>query len=156
LSFSLFIIAMCCCYASFAQASIHTTGGDAVGSGGSVAYSVGQMLYTSETNLHGSVHQGVQHAFEIFTLGAHEVSKDVSLIIFPNPTSDQLVILAKEVDITLFSYQLIDAQGRLVLEGPLLTSATSIGTGLLQPATYFLHVFNQNQSQVQLFKVVKH
>jgi hypothetical protein len=55
-----------------AQESANVSGGDATGSGGTVAYSVGQVVYTTNTGSTGSVAQGVQHAFEIFTVGIKE------------------------------------------------------------------------------------
>lgn len=42
-----------------AQESVNTTGGNASGSGGSASYSVGQVVYTSNTETSGSVAQGV-------------------------------------------------------------------------------------------------
>jgi len=52
-----------------AQESTNASGGDAIGSGGSVGYSIGQLLYTTSTGSNGRVAQGVQHAYEIFTIG---------------------------------------------------------------------------------------
>ena len=43
-----------------AQQATTATGGDATGSGGSAAYSVGQIVYTTHTGTTGSVAQGVQ------------------------------------------------------------------------------------------------
>ena len=48
-----------------AQESVNAYGGDAKGSGGTVAYSVGQIVYTTHTGATGSVAQGVQQAYEI-------------------------------------------------------------------------------------------
>ena len=41
---------------------LSASGGDATGSGGSVAYSVGQIVYTTPTGTTGSVAQGVEQA----------------------------------------------------------------------------------------------
>jgi hypothetical protein len=51
-----------------AQESTNASGADVIGSGGSVAYSIGQVVYTTNTGSTGSVAQGVLHAFEIFTV----------------------------------------------------------------------------------------
>ena len=58
-------------WGSFAQAqeSVNSTGGNATGSGGTVAYSVGQVVYTANTGSSGNVEQGVQHAYEILVVG---------------------------------------------------------------------------------------
>ena len=43
-----------------AQQATTATGGNASGSGGTVAYSVGQIVYTTNTGSTGSVAQGMQ------------------------------------------------------------------------------------------------
>ena len=45
----------------YAQETVPATGGDATGSGGSASYSVGQMVYTTNTGS-GTVTQGVNKA----------------------------------------------------------------------------------------------
>ena len=45
-----------------AQQAITATGGNASGSGGTIAYSVGQIVYTTYTGATGSVAQGVRRA----------------------------------------------------------------------------------------------
>jgi hypothetical protein len=47
-----------------AQQATTAAGGNATGSGGSVAYSVGQIVYTTHTGTTGSVAQGVQQTYE--------------------------------------------------------------------------------------------
>ena len=51
----------------YSQETIPTSGGEATGSGGSSSYSVGQMVYTTNTS-GGTVTQGVQQSIELFTL----------------------------------------------------------------------------------------
>lgn len=48
-----------------AQTSVNATDGDVSGSGGSVSYSVGQVVYTTHTGTSGSVAEGVQQPYEI-------------------------------------------------------------------------------------------
>ncbi len=50
---------------SFAQESTNTAGGDILGSGGSVAYSIGQVVYTTHSEATGTKAQGVQHRHEL-------------------------------------------------------------------------------------------
>ena len=49
----------------YAQQATTASGGDASGSGGSVAHSVGQTVYTTNTGSNGSVAQGVEQPYEI-------------------------------------------------------------------------------------------
>jgi hypothetical protein len=48
-----------------AQEAIPAGGGNASGSGGSASYSVGQVVYTTNTGTNGSAAQGVQQPYEI-------------------------------------------------------------------------------------------
>ena len=48
-----------------AQEAVATAGGDASGTNGNVSYTVGQVVYTTNTGTTGSVAQGVQQPFEI-------------------------------------------------------------------------------------------
>jgi len=48
-----------------AQESVNAAGGNASGSGGTVSYTVGQVVYTTKTGTNGSVAEGVQQAYEI-------------------------------------------------------------------------------------------
>ena len=73
-----------------AQESANASGGVATGSGGTVAYSIGQVAYTTNTGSNGSVAQGVQHAYEIFTVGIKETELNISLTAF-SPTRLQKI-----------------------------------------------------------------
>ena len=61
-----------------AQETIPAIGGNASGSGGSVSYSVGQAVYTTNTGTNGSVPQGVQQPFEISVETGNETSIVIS------------------------------------------------------------------------------
>src|SRR5690554_7065721 len=100
--------------AGFAQAqeSTNASGGDATGTGGTASYSVGQVVYTTNTGSTGSVAQGVQHAFEIYTLGVEDI-EDILLTAYPNPTTDYLTLELNAVTYSDVTYQLFDIHGRL-------------------------------------------
>ena len=76
----------------YAQQSIPASGADASGSGGSSSYSVGQLVYTTNTGS-GSVSQGVQQVFEFQTLSNPELTTvKLSAVTYPNPTSDYVIL----------------------------------------------------------------
>ncbi len=74
-----------------AQTSVNATGTNASGSGGTVSYSVGQVVYTTNTGASGSVAQGVQQPFEISIVTGIEEAKGINLSVsaYPNPTTEQ-------------------------------------------------------------------
>jgi len=73
-----------------AQESVNATGGDASGSGGSTSYSVGQVVYTTNTGANGTVEQGVQRPIEISVKGIN-----LTVLAYPNPTTDYLTNCTK-------------------------------------------------------------
>ena len=138
-----------------AQESTNATGGDATGSGGTAAYSVGQVVYTTNTDALGTVSQGVQQAYEIFTVGIKETELNISLSVFPNPTADNLTLQISNYNNEKLSYQLFDMQGKLVNNGQVTAEQTQINTASLPPATYFTNVVNQENKKPQSFKIIK-
>lgn len=140
---------------SQAQESVNATGGDATGSGGTAAYSVGQVVYTTNIDASGTVSQGVQQAYEIFTVGIKETQLNISLLVFPNPTADNLTLQISDYNNEKLSYHLFDMQGKLLNNGQVTAQQTQINTASLPPATYFIHVVNQQNKKVQSFKIIK-
>lgn len=134
---------------------LSASGGDATGSGGSVAYSIGQVVYTANNGPTGTVSQGVQQAYEIFLIGINETELNNSLSVFPNPIVDNLTLQISDYNNEKLSYQLFDLQGKLLSKGQIIAQQTQIKTASLPPATYFIEVLNQENKQVQSFKIIK-
>jgi len=139
-----------------AQESVNATGGNASGSGGSVSYSVGQVVYTTNTGTTGSVAQGVQQPYEISVVTAIEEAKGINLSVtaYPNPTTDYLTLRIDEFEISNLSFQLYDMNGKLLQNEKITGNQTSIVMSNLVPSTYFVKVINGNQS-IKEFKIIK-
>ena len=139
-----------------AQTSVNATGGNASGSGGSVGYSVGQVVYTTNTGPNGSVAQGVQQPYEISVVTGIDEAKGINLSVsaYPNPTTDYLTLSISEFDVSNLSYQLYDMQGKLIQNEKITGTQTSIGMSNLVPATYFVKVIQGNK-EVKTFKIIK-
>lgn len=77
-----------------AQEAIPAAGGNSSGSGGSTSYTVGQIVYTTNTGINGSVSQGSQQPFEISVITGIERFNGISLnyMAYPNPTIDFLTL----------------------------------------------------------------
>ena len=135
-----------------AQQATTASGGDASGSGGTVAFSVGQVVYTANTNASGTVSQGVQQAFEIFTLSIKETELNISLKAFPNPTLNNLTLQISDYKNEKLSYQLYDIQGRLLNNGQIVAQQTNIEMTSLPTAIYFINVVNQENKKFNHLK----
>ena len=139
-----------------AQTSVNATGGNATGSGGSVSYSVGQVVYQTHTGTTGSLAEGVQQPYEISVVTGLEdpIGINLSFTAYPNPTSDYLTLSIDEFEISNLSYQLYDMQGKLLKSEKIKGNQTSIAMSNLLPAIYFVKVIQGNK-EVKTFKIVK-
>jgi hypothetical protein len=139
-----------------AQESINATGGDATGIVGSANYSVGQIVYTTNTGTNGSVAQGVQQPFEISVVIGIEEANGMTLqcSTYPNPTTAFLMLNVENYDNINLSYQLFDTQGKLLQTQKITDSQTRIVMSDFVPATYFVKVMGGNK-EVKTFKIIK-
>ena len=142
----------------YAQQATTASGGDASGSGGSVAYSVGQIVYTTNTNSSGSVAQGVQQSYEISaTTGLSETGINLNLSAFPNPTTNYLILeigASTSPSNQIMSYELYDISGKLLENNAIVANSTTIKMEQLATATYFLKI-TENNKEVKTFKIIK-
>ncbi len=137
----------------YAQESSVSTGGVATGTGGTSSYSAGQIFFTNNTGTAGSVAQGVQQAYEIsIVLGENELTINLGLNVYPNPTTNFLTLKVKNT--TNISYQLFDIQGRIIGSKKVIDNTTTVEMENLPTAIYFLRVFENNQV-VKIFKIIK-
>lgn len=138
----------------YSQETIPASGGSATGNGGSSSYSVGQLVYTTNTGS-GTVTQGVQQSFELFTL-SNPVLTTVNLtaVTYPNPTTDYVVLAISDASLLDLSYVLYDINGRAVGKGLVTQSNTQIDMQSLEASTYVLKV-NQNNQELKTFKIIK-
>ncbi|MBU1014758.1 MAG: T9SS type A sorting domain-containing protein [Bacteroidetes bacterium] len=138
-----------------AQEVIPATGGNATGNGGSISYTIGQIVYFFNTGPNGSVAQGVQHPFDISVVGLNETEKISSQYsVYPNPTNNYLTLKIENFKAANLFYQLYDISGRLLDSKKLSDNETKIEVGYLTPSIYFLQIFNGNK-EIQAFKIIK-
>ena len=138
-----------------AQESPTASGGDATGSGGSSSYTVGQVVYTTNTGSNGSVAQGVQQPYEIsITTGVNETTINLEMSVFPNPTTNYLQLKVDSEKLENLNFQLIDLQGKVITNKKVTATTSTINMEALPKAVYFLNVTRNNQT-VKTFKVIK-
>ena len=59
----------------FGQQAVVTAGAEATGTGGTVSYSVGQVVYQTHAGTNGSVAEGVQQPYEISVLSSAKMCR---------------------------------------------------------------------------------
>jgi hypothetical protein len=138
-----------------AQQFIATSGGNASGSGGSASYSVGQVVYTSQTGANGTLIQGILQPYEISVLSGMEETV-ISLVCsaYPNPTTDMLVLHIENMDKRSLWFHLYNVKGNLLESAKIIDNKTTIPMKERAPAIYFLKV-TDNKKEVKSFKIIK-
>ena len=138
-----------------AQQNTVTTGGNATGAGGSVSYSIGQIDYTSTSDANGTISQGLQQAYEIYSLTIDELFSSLEINLFPNPITDFVHLTFGEMSQKeVLNYQLTDASGRLIQTASIQEKDTQISVQDLEPASYFLTVLVSNKP-AKTFTLIK-
>lgn len=138
-----------------AQESPIASGGDASGSGGSLSYSVGQLVYTSHAALNGSISQGVQQAYEISISAGIEITEiNLAFSTYPNPTTNFLTLKIDNFNNEKLSFQLYDIQGKLLENDKIYNESTIISFENLASSTYYLKVTSNSES-LKTFKIIK-
>jgi hypothetical protein len=138
------------------QATIPATGGNASGSGGSVSYTVGQILYNSVSGSNGSIVQGVQQPYEISVVTAIANTEDIDLkcMVFPNPTYGQAKLVIELNDFEGVSFRLYDISGAILQVSKVESKETELSLLNQSAGIYFLHVI-KNKLEVKVFKIIK-
>ena len=139
-----------------AQSAQPTSGGDASGDGGTMSYTVGQLVYTSNTASGGTILQGVQQSYEIWIVTENAEGKQITLSVsaYPNPTTDYLIVHIDDTNIKELYYQLIDLNGK-ILENKMITdNEATIDMHTLARTIYFLKV-TKEKTDLKTFKIIK-
>lgn len=137
------------------QESLAISGGEASGSGGTSSYTLGQVFYTTTNTSTGSVGQGVQQSFELFTLSNPQLTTvHLEAVIYPNPSSDYVVLNITDTALTDLSYVLVDIRGQVISNQKISSLDTQISLHGLSIGTYVLKVSKKN-SELKMFKIIK-
>jgi hypothetical protein len=139
-----------------AQSSNAASGGKGTGTGGSVSYSVGQIVYTTNNGTNGIVSQGVQQPYEISIVTSVKVTRGESFecVVFPNPTTAKVKLVVNSNHYGNLRFQLYDFNGFRLQDKKIENAETEILMDNYLPSTYLLEVINGN-NQIITFKIIK-
>jgi hypothetical protein len=140
---------------TYAQQTTDCAGGNVSGTGGSVSYSIGQVVYEYDSSNSGNISQGVQHAYEIYSLSIYESSLDLNVSISPNPSSELLTISLTDSKLDNIIFKLFDIQGKLIVSGPIEKSVTTFNLSSIPAAIYYVNIETIENQILQSFKIIK-
>ncbi len=138
-----------------AQESVNAIGGLDTGTGGTVSFSVGQMVYTTDTKESGSMVQGIQRPYRITTTDIKRVNDDISFKAYPNPSSDDLFLEMNAYRSEKLVYHLYDMQGKLIMTNSIEAPKTQINMRALAVGAYLIQIYNSKNQPIQTIQVIK-
>jgi hypothetical protein len=143
--------------ANFAQGqeSVNTSGGVNVGTGGTVSYSVGQMVYTTDSKESGAVVQGVQRPNKITTTEIKKLNDKISFKVYPNPSSDDLCLEMNKHQNEKLVYQMFDVQGKQMMMNPIESPETKINLRSFASGTYTVQIYDSKNQPIQTLQIIK-
>jgi hypothetical protein len=139
-----------------AQNTSAASGSNATGSGGTLSYTVGQIVTTTNTGSNGTSAHGVQQPFEISVATGIKEELDITLdlVVYPNPSTDFLKLRIGDREFRNLRYQLFDINGNLLRNNKVEERETEISMNIYLPAIYFLKVTDKDKV-IKTFKIIK-
>lgn len=139
-----------------AQQAVLSSGGDAASAQGSVSYSLGQVAYTSQSSQSGEVNAGVQQPVKVIMVGNEFPISEVTIVVYPNPTQDKLVVdLSGEYPVSgQYALSLYDLYGKILLQERILSASVIVPLDAYAHGMYLLKV-SHNTDVIKTFKVIK-
>ena len=140
----------------YAQEAVPATGGEASGTGGTFSYTVGQVLYNTNSGTSNSEAQGVQQPYEISIVVGIEAQQGIRLScqVYPNPSTNYLVLEVENYDLKDLHYQLLDVSGKLLKSKRIESTTSTISMKGYVPSVYLLQVISES-TIIQTFKIIK-
>jgi hypothetical protein len=154
---NLYIAIICTLFSCkvFAQNATVSGGGQISGTGGSVSYSIGQVVYSSLSGTTGSIIQGVQQPFEISIITTvTDIVIDLKAQVYPNPAANQLLLNIATDQYKNIRFVLTDVLGRALKSEHVMTQTSYIDLSKLNSGTYLLRILSKNK-HLKTFQIIK-
>ena len=139
-----------------AQYANPVSGSDASGTGGTISYSIGQVVYTVLAGTVGNIIQGVQQPYEIsIIIGSEDIFKNnLKYSIYPNPTDDYLILKISDNEAENLSYQLYNIQGKVIQYNKIMNRESKISMNSYVSGIYLIKIYDKNR-EIMAFKIIK-
>jgi hypothetical protein len=143
---------------SLSSSVVATSGGQFSAASGSLDWTLGEIMTETYQNTNGIFTQGFQQLGAINITGLEE-AVEKKIIVYPNPTYNELTLDFKGLDITECVVELIDLQGRKLISKPLQINAAQRQHKLslldIAASLYLLRIQSTNTSTEYSFRIIK-
>lgn len=135
-----------------AQSATVSSGGEGSGLGGTVSFSIGQLVVESTVDSEGSISPGVQHAVESMVTFIDENVLCNILTVYPNPTTERIHCSFDQVFIG--EVCVFDHLGQCVFIQALNAQEMSIDVSKWSTGAYLMHFLIDDRSAA-IHRIVK-
>ena len=139
---------------TYAQESVNASGGDASGSDGSVAYSIGQVFVNSVSGNNGIIAQGIQQAYGFFQVGVDDLEEAKGINLYPNPVGNTLYVEMDMMKPGLWVAQVFNMEGKEIMSTFLASSLSNLSANQMAAGNYILRI-QKNNKNVKSYKIIK-
>ncbi len=149
------VLFICCGLVVNGQENVPASFGEASGSGGAISYTVGQLVFDAHNGITGSVTEGLQQPYEISVqMGVDQTTISLSASIYPNPTSDFLVLKVDNPDLSNLYFDLYNFNGKTIRSQKIDSNETWIDMRNLLSTSYFVRI-STGTKEIKIFKIIK-
>jgi predicted nuclease of predicted toxin-antitoxin system len=122
---------------------------------GSLSWTLGEPVIVTLVATDNILTQGFQQGS--FTVSEMIVSKDLdfAITVFPNPSTDYVVLKVDNSKSKSLSYFLSNVDGKILSTDKLISSEQQISLSNCAKGTYLLSVQNENGQVLKSFKIIK-
>ncbi len=132
-----------------AQTSVNATGKTVSSSSGSNSYSVGQVVYSTNSTAPYAITQGVQQPYTILDVSTvEELNNNLVINVFPNPTTKDIIITLVEPSNDILEYHLINEIGNVIESGVVNEHLTQISITHLAVSNLRLQIVNKQYGNI--------
>ena len=135
-----------------AQELISSAGETKVISGIEISWSLGEPVIETVSGGATVLTQGFHQSK--LTVTALEEIENLNLKVYPNPTSEFVVIQFSTPD-KISSYSLFDLSGKLLDNSKINATTTYVNLNKLASGSYLLKIDDKNAQRLQTFKIIK-
>jgi hypothetical protein len=130
----------------YAQVAALSCGGDAIDTGGSISFSIGQPFFETFWDTDISIAAGVQQAYEVSeTSDTRNPERASQISVCPNPTTDIVKVNVCAEESAIWRCTVLDGNGRIIREHQSRDEELLLNFRALPAGTYMLRISDENQ-----------
>ena len=151
---SILTMAACAAYSQTTNQVVASSGGKGTAGGVSLNWTIGEPISKTLSNGTTTLGAGFQQGALSVTSIDEKATDATFLSVFPNPTTDKVIIKQSQAEAKKLRYNLYNLEGKEVASTELTSTEQSIDFSTLTKGVYILKVYS-NKEVIKSYKIVK-